>query len=304
MEMNNRCVEEGATVIGSIKCGIDVTLDSSLNNLGSSFVGQTENISSDSAGNTENVQGGKDKAKNDKNERIAIQVNGDNSVSKVNGISSNDNIDPKQTNDHGPSYSEKMSNGNQSPINPNIVTPTIKEEKKVEWQSRYIGNVMDGANNIVVPITIGKNSKNGSSSVTVKKINNNKALSNGKTQPRALSEMTDDFGNPLLPQRARPTNGFDLSKNTYSNNNFVDEFGNPLYRSANENELAGYRQIREISAVTREILDAHIQQKKKDAIEKKASKATPRGRLARQLDKQKKIEEDDNDGNEIPAFLR
>ena len=185
-------------------------------------------------------------------------------------------------------------------------------QESVRWASRDIGNFMDGSKNVVIAQVQMNgnyrkyNNKNGRESKKVpsngQQYNNYDSSNTG----RALSDMVDDFGNPLLPKREKPKHSYNFNSRSSKQGQYEDEFGNPLMRGADDNELAGYRQIREISAVTREILDAHIREKKKEAIEK-AARVTPQARIARQLYMQQEKRDDGesgDDGNSMPSFLR
>ena len=190
----------------------------------------------------------------------------------------------------------------------NAAIETIVKEEKMQWKSRHIGNFMDRSNNVIVPIANGHTSKNGVVNIQIKNTFDRNGASSKKAESKSIADMYDDFGNPLYPHLQSKKKSLKTS-NTYKNNKdgygqYHDEFGNPLLRGAHDNEVAGYRQIREISAVTREILDAHIQEKKKEAIEK-AARATPQARIERHLIEQYALEnEGEEDGHDVPSFLR
>lgn len=181
-----------------------------------------------------------------------------------------------------------------------------KHDRPRKWASKDIGNFIDESRNIVVPITSSSSSSSRVTSVPMKMINKNGSMriNNEKSEIQEnLSEMFDDFGNPLLPQFKQNNNGMKPPKTNFSDSKYHDEFGNPLIRGADENEIAGYRQIREMSAVTRQILDNHIKEKKKQAIEKSARVSSKERLTKRHQNTQRQADNDDSDGNDIPSFL-
>ena len=267
-----------------------------------------------------------------------LDITNDGDDEKVNSILRNDlDVLIEASSDNGVSKQYKCNGqtsygeGNES----NQYTDDDFEEDKKQGstsQNIDIGNVVvDHSQDVIIPVANGIESKNGFHKQTASDCNVGKGSD---------SSLFDDFGNPLFHSPINIKSTFDNNNNNIKKNNssnkknyqndnnnirnynnnknnnnnnykgkYVDEFGNPLIRGADDDELAGYRQIREISAVTRELLDAHIREKKKKVIEK-AARATPQARISRQLDNNnfhmQKDQNDDNDidNNDMPSFLR
>jgi len=324
------CVEEGATIVGSITSGTGVIpnrakemIKQPLQSLAYTSPNDTvekKNYNDDNADviSINGVNDFKVKVKNNDINGSSNQIHHD----QVNG---SNNGSRKQFNGFKVNGVHKV-NGQQRQID-----EKEEEKEKPQWASRHIGKFLDESNNVVTPIhdTLSNSLKNVQMSTQKNVIMNDSTRERINSQDKStkndqktnISEMVDDFGNPLLPKRHFPSNnGFNLDSNTkHSNDKYVDNFGNPLYRGADDNEIAGYRQIRELSAVTREILDAHIAEKKKDTIRKKRASPEGRiaGRVARRLEKKvadgnsqqdqksrRKEKRGEIDNDEIPPFLR
>ncbi len=216
-------------------------------------------------------------------------------------IDTNNNFVDEQNNDNQNNVNGKKEVSMLNDISNN------KHDEPRKWASKDIGNFIDESRNIVIPIS--SSSSSGVTAVPMKMMNKNGSLGiqnnfdKSETQEN-LSEMFDDFGNPLLPQfKQNNNNGMKPTKINFSESKYHDEFGNPLIRGADENEIAGYRQIREMSAVTRQILDNHIKEKKKQAIEKSARVSSKARLTNRHQNTQRQADDDDSDGNDIPSFL-
>ena len=92
------------------------------------------------------------------------------------------------------------------------------------------------------------------------------------------NEVLDDFGNSIM--------SLDKSKGKY-----VDSFGHPLIRGADDEQVASFREIRSLSSQTRDLLDTHKKKKEKDIILRKATN-------------DENTSEEDGDEGQMPSFLR
>jgi hypothetical protein len=99
-----------------------------------------------------------------------------------------------------------------------------------------------------------------------------------KNNAARANEVLDDFGNSIM--------SLDKSKGKY-----VDSFGHPLIRGADDEQVASFREIRSLSSQTRDLLDTHKKKKEKDIILRKATN-------------DENASEEDGDEGQMPSFLR
>lgn len=114
-------------------------------------------------------------------------------------------------------------------------------------------------------------------------LKNGRQIDTGRSDsdPTRTHEVLDDFGNSFIT--------LDKSKGKY-----VDSFGHPLIRGADDDQVASFREIRNLSSQTRQILDTHQKKKEKELIQ----------RCERTQDPDDESGEDDGDYGPMPSFLR
>lgn len=102
-------------------------------------------------------------------------------------------------------------------------------------------------------------------------------------EPR-YDAVLDDFGNTFINK--------DQGK-------YVDSFGNPLIKPADDDQVASFREIRSLSSRTRTLLDTHKKKKEKELIRRKGSKSSEKDDIDNEIPT-----DEDSDGGQMPSFLR
>jgi hypothetical protein len=106
-----------------------------------------------------------------------------------------------------------------------------------------------------------------------------------------VNEMLDDFGNKVIT--------LDKTKGKY-----VDSFGNPLIRGADDEQVASFREIRNLSSRTRSLLDMHRKEKEKELIRRKSTSSTTDEGDSSNNGFPSEEEGDEGDEGSMPSFLR
>ena len=97
--------------------------------------------------------------------------------------------------------------------------------------------------------------------------------------------LVDEFGKPMIRLDV------DIGK-------YVDSFGNPLLRGADDEQVACFRENRDLSKHTRALIDTHRRNKEREEIMKGAPKPPPK------IDVKPEPKNNKEDDGQMPSFLR
>ena len=114
-------------------------------------------------------------------------------------------------------------------------------------------------------------------------------------------DLVDDFGNQIVT--------LDPDKGKY-----VDSFGHPLIRGADDDQVASFREIRNLSKSTWNMIASHKKEKEREEIRRRAvnqkSVSTSSGYEVEEVREKEKYvppimyEDGDEDDGDMPSFLQ